>query len=93
MESQRAFIGSEGFPFASLIVEIPQHFLAIPFVIQMAFLNWDADHVRPERRDTLTTIVADAGIGGMWTCRCSGPATPQVIAPQLVASLSRAAHR
>jgi hypothetical protein len=55
-------ISSEGFPFASLVVEIPQHFLAVPFVMQMAFLNRDADHVRPECRDALTTVVADAGI-------------------------------
>ena len=45
-----------------LIIKIPSHTLAIPFVIQMTFLDWNADDVRPECRDALAAFVAHAGI-------------------------------
>src|ERR1700682_2262095 len=45
-----------------LIIKISGHTSAVPFVIQMALLNWDTDDIGPECRDALAALMADTGI-------------------------------
>ena len=49
-------------PLAQAIVEVAGHRLAIPFVLEMTFLAWDADNIRPESRNAVSMPAAHARI-------------------------------